>query len=168
MKIIDKVLLGVISIALVSCSRLNTPMRADLISKTYLEVIWNIDFQAGFLNDSVSLIVNDMPIFDCELITSESSSAYTGVKVTCYKGENNLIPKFLHIFTHSMNKVINYNSPESDSLHFVISIKTPLGLESTQKVSVQNTAGKYIGISKSQGDAIVLFIRQSNQPFLYY
>lgn len=171
MKIIDKIFSGVICIAFLasfSCCRLSSPMRTNLISKTSLEVIWNIDFQAGFFNDAVSLTVNNIPIFDIDSITSESTSGYAGVKVTCYKGENNLIPKFLHVFTPRTNEVINYNNLESDSLHLVLKVNTPSGLESTQKISIGKATGKYIGISKSQGDAVVIYIRQNNQPFLYY
>lgn len=168
MKIVDKIFLSVLSIACSSCSRLTTPSQLNLIPKASVEVLWNIDFQAGFLNDTVNLTVNNMSIFDNSVINSESTSAYSGVKVTCYIGDKNLIPKFLHIFTSKVNKIIDYNTPESDSLDFVINIKTPSGLESIQKVRIGKVAGKYIGISKSQGDAVVLYIRQNNLPFLYY
>jgi len=168
MKKIRKLFFWVLGVVLFSCTRFNTHTRTNLIPKTSLEVMWNLDFQAGFFNDTVSLKVDNTLVLDDDLIISESTSAYSGVRVTCYKGANNLIPKFLHVFTSKTNKVIDYNSPESDSIHLTISIKTPSGLESSQKVSIGKTAGKYIGASKSQGDAVILYIRQNNHPFLYY
>lgn len=168
MKTIIVILRASICIGLFACTRLNTPMQVDAIYRDSVKVMWNIDFQAGFLSDTVSLIVNNTHVLDNILVSSESSSSFSGVKVTCYKGENNLVPKFLHIFTSNVNKVVDFSTHESDSLDLIVSIKTISGLESSQKVSIGKQAGKYIGISKSQGHAVVLYIRQNKRPFLYY
>lgn len=111
-----------------------------------------IDFQDFFLNDSVSLAINQYFIFANKILNSDFSSGITDMRVKIYRSKNE---SFV---------IIGNDSIMIGSMTDTIIINATLnGNENKYKIDIDK--GKYIGLSKKCDDGFILY--QSKEPFEY-
>jgi len=120
---------------------------------TKKEVIFQIDFQDFFHNDTVTLRINDCLVFKDHQLTSEISTGLTDARVKGYLDDEMQIS----IFFSSESHLCMYSKDK-------ISISIVLN-HYIKKYVVDLSKGRYIGFSKK--DKNELSFSQSQKPFIY-
>lgn len=129
---------------------------------SYLKLVGQIDLQAGFDNDLLSLKIDSFIVVNQILVNSESSSDYSGIKIKFYKAQEG---SFFYIISTKKDKKISFIDLSLDKnieLLFVID-------KQEIKLKYNFEKGKYLGVSKSTIDGeINLYLIPSFERFVYY
>lgn len=130
-----------------------------------IDLIVKIDFQAGFSNDSIALSIDSVLVAENILLNSFSSTGFTLVTFTIYKGIN--IPPFCVLQKNIGNRiVIPLKELSQDSIL--------LGLKLNSKsdfrfIKLELQKKRYVGITKTIiYNKTVFQYMQSDHPFVYY
>lgn len=118
-----------------------------------LDTYLKIEFQDGFKNDTLSMIVNDCTVFNNEILSSSWNLGVTSANVFLYKSEN----KFEIKFGKKSVRCILSGKIAPTFIIFVNSVKNEFQFDVEK--------GKYIGLNL--GNMNKLDVLQLKRPFMH-
>ncbi|MBC6993895.1 hypothetical protein QWY85_15555 [Neolewinella lacunae] len=139
----------------------------NIKSDTQLNTILSIDFQTGFKNDTLALWIGESNVLSETVASTVPEASFTSIRISLYKGLGNLIPNFIHQLKNGENTVKNSSITIREIIEIKIHIRPEEGQSITEKISLDLSKGKYIGILKSSSMHTIA-IRQSETAFSYY
>ncbi|HRH49129.1 MAG TPA: hypothetical protein PLP23_10270 [Panacibacter sp.] len=107
--------------------------------------VMGIDFQQGFMNDTVSLKINDFDIFNNRILNTDTNYNFAGVRIYFYGLKNDKVAVSIATSNSESDSFDSIKFSKIDIDHVILKLNINNNLS---EFSVDLTKGKYIGASK--------------------